>query len=201
MLYDLHTFVLYSLRTALCLALFYLFFKWVLSRDTLHRLNRVVLLTAVVVAFLLPVCRVTIVEVVPAPEPMPILDELPMEEIVTTLPDDGIAWQQVVGALFLLAMAVMVGRMALATFSVWRTIHRLKRSAEEVREVEGSAPFALIFHILPLRFSHIAVTIAVFSRTKPVIVRTTFSRTKPVIVRATFSRTKPVIVRATDFSA
>lgn len=138
MLYDLHAFVLYSLRTALCLALFYLFFKWVLSRDTLHRLNRVVLLTAVVVAFLLPVCRVTIVEVVPAPEPMPILDELPMEEIVTTLPDDGIAWQQVVGALFLLAMVVMVGRMALATFSVWRTIHRLKRSAEEVREVEGA---------------------------------------------------------------
>ena len=138
MLYDLHAFVLYSLRTALCLALFYLFFKWVLSRDTLHRLNRVVLLSAVVVAFLLPVCRVTIVEVVPAPEPMPIPDELPMEEVVATLPDDGIAWQQVVGALFLLAMVVMVGRMALATFSVWRTIHRLKRSAEEVREVEGA---------------------------------------------------------------
>ncbi|MBQ8653227.1 MAG: carboxypeptidase-like regulatory domain-containing protein [Alistipes sp.] len=138
MLYDLHAFVLYSLRTALCLALFYLFFKWVLSRDTLHRLNRVVLLSAVVVAFLLPVCRVTIVEVVPAPEPIAMTDELPMEEIVTTLPDDGIAWQQVVGALFLLAMVVMVGRMALATFSVWRTIHRLKRSAEEVREVEGA---------------------------------------------------------------
>lgn len=138
MFYDLHAFVLYSLRTALCLALFYLFFKWVLSRDTLHRLNRVVLLTAVVVAFLLPVCRVTIIEVVPAPEPIAMTDELPMEEIVTTLPDDGIAWQQVVGALFLLAMVVMVGRMALATFSVWRTIHRLKRSAEEVREVEGA---------------------------------------------------------------
>lgn len=138
MLYDLHAFVLYSLRTALCLALFYLFFKWVLSRDTLHRLNRVVLLTAVVVAFLLPVCRVTIIEVVPAPEPIAMTDELSMEEIVATLPDDGIAWQQVVGALFLLAMVVMVGRMALATFSVWRTIGRLKRSAEEVREVEGA---------------------------------------------------------------
>lgn len=138
MLYDLHAFVLYSLRTALCLALFYLFFKWVLSRDTLHRLNRVVLLTAVVVAFLLPVCRVTIVEVVPAPEPIVMMEELPAEEIVTTLPDDGIAWQQVVGALCLLAMAVMVGRMVVATYSVWRTIHRLKRSAEEVREVEGA---------------------------------------------------------------
>lgn len=138
MLYDLHDFVLYSLRTALCLALFYLFFKWVLSRDTLHRLNRVVLLTAVVVAFLLPVCRVTIVEVVPAPEPIVMTGEFPMEEVVATLPDDGIAWQQVVGALFLLAMAVMVGRMVLATISVWRTIGRLKRSAEEVREVEGA---------------------------------------------------------------
>lgn len=133
---SLPVFVLYALRTALCLALFYLFFKWVMSRDTLHRLNRVVLLTAVVVAFLLPVCRVTIIEVIPRPEPMAF--ELPAEEIVTTLPNDGIAWQQVVGALFLLAMVVMVGRMGVATLSVWRTIRRLKRSAEEVHEVEGA---------------------------------------------------------------
>lgn len=133
---SLPVFVLYALRTALCLALFYLFFKWVMSRDTLHRLNRVVLLTAVVVAFLLPVCRVTIIEVIPRPEPMAF--ELPAEEIVTTLPNDGIAWQQVVGALFLLAMVVMVGRMGVATLSVWRTIRRLKRSAEEVHEEKGA---------------------------------------------------------------
>lgn len=135
---SLPVFVLYALRTALCLALFYLFFKWVMSRDTLHRLNRVVLLTAVVVAFLLPVCRVTIEEIVPRPEPLAVDLNLPVEEVLTVLPDDGIAWDQAVGALFLLAMGFMVGRMGVATLSVWRTIRRLKRSAEEVHEVEGA---------------------------------------------------------------
>lgn len=131
---SLPAFVLYALRTALCLALFYLFFKWVMSRDTLHRLNRVVLLSAVVVAFLLPVCRVTIEEIVPRPEPLAVDLNLPVEEVLAVLPDDGIAWDKAVGALFLLAMGFMVGRMGVATLSVWRTIRRLKRSAVEVRE-------------------------------------------------------------------
>lgn len=37
------TFLLYSLKAAGCLAVFYLFYKLLLSRDTLHRMNRVLL--------------------------------------------------------------------------------------------------------------------------------------------------------------
>ena len=51
------TFLLYSLKAAGCLAVFYLFYKLLLSRDTLHRMNRVLLCGGVVrLWFLLPLC-------------------------------------------------------------------------------------------------------------------------------------------------
>ena len=44
----------YLLLSAVSLALFYLFYKWLLSRDTLHRFNRVVLLAVLVLSEVLP---------------------------------------------------------------------------------------------------------------------------------------------------
>ena len=35
------TFLVYILKSALCLAAFYLFYRLLLSRDTFHRFNRV----------------------------------------------------------------------------------------------------------------------------------------------------------------
>lgn len=44
----------YIILSAIALALFYLFYKWLLSRDTLHRFNRVVLLVVLVLSVVLP---------------------------------------------------------------------------------------------------------------------------------------------------
>lgn len=44
----------YLILSAVSLALFYLFYKWLLSRDTLHRFNRVVLLVVLVLSVVLP---------------------------------------------------------------------------------------------------------------------------------------------------
>ena len=40
----MYTLMLYSLKVGACLAVFYLFFKLLLSRETFHRLNRIVVL-------------------------------------------------------------------------------------------------------------------------------------------------------------
>lgn len=45
------TFLLYSLKAAGCLAVFYLFYKLLLSRDTLHRMNRVLLCGVLLLSF------------------------------------------------------------------------------------------------------------------------------------------------------
>ena len=47
-------FLAYSLQSAICLAMFYLFFKVLLSRETFHRFNRVALLSILALSLILP---------------------------------------------------------------------------------------------------------------------------------------------------
>ena len=48
----------YIFLSTIALVLFYLFYKWLLSRDTLHRFNRVVLLTTLVLTAVLPLIHI-----------------------------------------------------------------------------------------------------------------------------------------------
>ena len=57
-------FLIYDLKVAVLLAVFYMFYRVLLSHDTLHRLNRVVLLTTAVASFVLPLCVITMHETV-----------------------------------------------------------------------------------------------------------------------------------------
>ncbi len=60
-------FLTYDLKAGACLAVFYLFYKVLLSRETFHRFNRVLLLSAFVVSFLLPLCTITVYREGPVP--------------------------------------------------------------------------------------------------------------------------------------
>lgn len=48
----------YSLQSALCLSIFYVFYKALLSHETFHRLNRYTLLALMALSWLLPACAV-----------------------------------------------------------------------------------------------------------------------------------------------
>ena len=63
------TFLTYQLKVAVIMAVFYIFFRLLLIKDTWHRLNRIVLLSTALLSFLLPVCIITIhkTEVLPVP--------------------------------------------------------------------------------------------------------------------------------------
>ena len=52
-------FFAYSLKSAGCLVVFYLFYKLLLSRDTFHRFNRITLLSIMVLSLLLPCIAVS----------------------------------------------------------------------------------------------------------------------------------------------
>lgn len=71
----MNEFLLYQLKVAACLAVFYLFFKWTLSRETFHCFNRILLLAGTVAAFLLPVWVVTRVAELPAVSDLPLTPE------------------------------------------------------------------------------------------------------------------------------
>lgn len=54
------SFLMYNLKVAVCLVVFYLFYKILLSRETFHKLNRFLLIFGSLSAFIIPLCRITI---------------------------------------------------------------------------------------------------------------------------------------------
>ena len=53
-------FLYYNLRVAVLIAVFYMFYRLLLSRDSFHQLNRLVLLGTALASFVLPLCVITI---------------------------------------------------------------------------------------------------------------------------------------------
>ena len=53
-------FLAYSIKVSVCLVMFYLFYKLLLSRTTLHTFNRFTLLTLVATSLMLPFLHVTL---------------------------------------------------------------------------------------------------------------------------------------------
>ena len=54
------TFLVYILKSAVCLAIFYLFYRLLLSKETFHRFNRMALLGVMLLSCLLPLVKVTV---------------------------------------------------------------------------------------------------------------------------------------------
>ena len=67
MFVNMVEFLLYQGKTAVILAVFYMFYRLLLSRDTFHRFNRIVLLGTAALSFILPLCVITIHKVVTLP--------------------------------------------------------------------------------------------------------------------------------------
>ena len=53
-------FLIYDGKVAVALLVFYLFYRFLLKKETFHRFNRVVLVGTAVLSFLLPLCIITI---------------------------------------------------------------------------------------------------------------------------------------------
>ena len=114
-------FIVYLGESAISLAVLYLLYKATMSYETLHRLNRVVLLGVVVLAAVLPLCEIKIIEEV---ELLPLADvegDVAMMSVVEDTAFDYVAWlKSLAVALFCLGAAVMVIRLVVSQFSVWR---------------------------------------------------------------------------------
>lgn len=126
----MYALLIYSLKAGICLAVFYLFFKLLLSRETFHRLNRIVVLAALVLSFVLPLCVITVYRELPA---LPEVPNLPVPENVTApVPAPATAearfpWEKVAGGLFLLgAVGTLLWTLA-SLIGVLRLIRRGRR--------------------------------------------------------------------------
>ena len=141
-------FVTYELKSAAVLAVFYLFFKVLLSRESYHRLNRIVLLATSILSFVLPLCVITIVRVQTLSEPMaevvvePAVGELTAS--ATKITASSVDWWAV-------ALWVMVaGALAVVAWSVVSVvaIRRLMASSRMV-QYEGARLFVTEREVVP----------------------------------------------------
>lgn len=137
--------MIYSLKVGACLAVFYLFFKLLLSRETFHRFNRIVVLGAMILSFLLPLCVITVYRELPA------LPEIAAEATYVETPSEPLPepfpWKTLAGAAFLAgALATLVWTFC-SLAGVMRLIRRGRRERLDdgtvlVRTDEAVTPFS-----------------------------------------------------------
>lgn len=138
-MYDL---MLYSLKTGACLAVFYLFYKLLLSRETFHRFNRVLLLAMLVLSFVLPCCVVTVyrdlpVAEMPAVQPDVLTAAVPAEAART---GGGFPWQEVLGILFVAGAAAVLLWVVFSHLRVWSIVRSGRERAPFGRYGAGASP-------------------------------------------------------------
>ena len=130
-------FLLYDGKVALALLVFYLFYRFLLKKETFHRFNRVVLVGTAVLSFLLPLCIITIhkpIEAAPVvPEPTIVATELPAQELVPLLEPAVPWWPTALTLLFWAGVAFVLARVTLSILSIVRII----RQGRLVREEDG----------------------------------------------------------------
>jgi beta-lactamase regulating signal transducer with metallopeptidase domain len=132
-------FLIYDLKVALLIAVFYFCYRLLMERDTMHRINRVVLLSALALSLVLPLCVVTLHETVwvetgnfEAPSTGAAV--VPQNaETATSAFGDAVSWQH------LLAVIVVIGMLLRLFYIVqsYRQLRHLLNNSERHRLDDG----------------------------------------------------------------
>ena len=123
-------FLIYEGKVAVAVAVFYMFYRLLLKKETFHKLNRLVLVGMVVTSFLLPLCVITI------HKPMEMAPEFYVEhlELGGAVAVPAKAWWPIALAiLFFAGVAFVLGRVVVSILSIVRIVHR----GQLIREEDG----------------------------------------------------------------
>ncbi|MBP3778365.1 MAG: TonB family protein [Prevotella sp.] len=145
-------FLIYDAKVAVLIAVFYMFYRLLLSRETFHRVNRIVLMLTAVASFFLPFCVITMHETVTMPMPEMHVEMGPlMAEVETpSVP----LWQTLLPILFIIGMCATLGHTLL---SMIRIILLIRKSEQHPQPdgvtvcVTGNAalsPFSWMHYIV-----------------------------------------------------
>ena len=149
-------FFVYMLKSAFCLAAFYLFYKMLLSKETFHRFNRFALLGTLVASFLLPAVRI---QSLVRQESDNLLFDLGalMVEPLQTLESEAVAdtsrWTSVLLLVYLVGVVCFWTKHLLALGNMYRLIRSGRRETREDGSVlvvhQGNvAPFSWMRYIV-----------------------------------------------------
>ena len=145
-------FLIYDLKVALLIAVFYMFYRLLLARETFHHINRIVLLTTAVASYVLPLCVITIHEtVVMQQTPTVTIDGL---QASAYEPAPAPLWQIVLPILFIIGVAAAIGHTLCSLIRIIRLISH----SEQHPQADGTticvtgnadlAPFSWMHYIV-----------------------------------------------------
>ena len=127
------SFLIYEGKVAIALAVFYMFYRLMLRKETFHRLNRGVLVGTVVLAFVLPLCIITIHRPMEMDAQALVLSELPADGMAQVVEESAPWWPVALTILFWAGAAFVLVRVMVSILSIVRVVRR----GEVVREEEG----------------------------------------------------------------
>jgi hypothetical protein len=112
-------FLIYQGKTAVILAAFYMFYRLLLSKDTFHRLNRIVLLGTAALSFILPLCVITIRKVVTLPSMADAVTEGTVPETMAYVPESASPWWiTVLTAIFVIGATIALAKSIISIVQV-----------------------------------------------------------------------------------
>ena len=145
-------FLIYDAKVAVLIIVFYMFYRLMLSRETFHRVNRVVLLLTAVASFVLPLCVITMHKTVRMEAvPMVSVGNLQMEVAADTGPE---WWQMLLPLIFIIGVVVTLGHTLTSILKVWLLIRRSEQHPQPdgtIVCVTGNAevsPFSWMHYIV-----------------------------------------------------
>ena len=145
-------FILYQGKVAIVLATFYMFYRLLLSKDTFHRFNRIVLLGTAALSFILPLCVITIKKVVVLPA-MSAGSETIVGEAAETVSMTQPIWQVILCSIFALGALLVLVNVVVSIFGIKKIISNGSRKALESGETliiteTDTAPFSWMKYIV-----------------------------------------------------
>ena len=149
-------FLIYQGKAAIALAVFYMFYRLLLSKETFHRFNRIVLLGTAALSFVLPLCVITFKEVVVVPA-MTASSETFTGEVAGTVamvPEvSEPIWPVVLCSIFALGALAVLVHVVFSIIGIRRMIRSGSRQALESGETliiteTDTAPFSWMKYIV-----------------------------------------------------
>ena len=154
-------FFIYILKSSVCLILFYLFFRLLLSKETFHRFNRMALLGVLFFSLLIPCIEVTTRHQVEVHQAVLSIEQLLlMAELEATPANVGavqetptISWVQIVLLVYLAGILFLVCRNIYSLICLFRLVHsgkheKLEKGVTLVVHNQEIAPFSWMKYIV-----------------------------------------------------
>ena len=127
------SFLAYDIKVAVALTVFYMFYRLLLRKETFHRLNRIVLVGTVAVAFLLPLCIITIYKPMEVEALSLEQGAIPLEGVAPVVEKSAPWWPVALTILFWTGVALVLARVIVSILSIARII----KHGQLVREDDG----------------------------------------------------------------